>query len=152
MIATSSHHKTATDGHGSLLVLELLSLIVGVGAGLVGAAFRMALGGADRARNTLISWAHGSHWSGLLLVVTVITAAVALAAWLVTRFAPAASGSGIPHVEAVLRGETQQVPLRLIPVKFIGGLLAIGAGLALGREGPHRADGREYRQLRRSGL
>jgi CIC family chloride channel protein len=136
MIATSSHHKTATDGHGSLLVLGLLSSIVGVGAGLIGAAFRMALGGADRARNALISWAHGSQWSGLLLVVTVISAAVALAAWLVARFAPAASGSGIPHVEAVLRGETQQVPLRLIPVKFFGGLLAIGAGLALGREGP----------------
>ena len=92
MIATSSHDKTATDGHGSLLVLGLLSSIVGVGAGLIGAAFRMALGGADRARNALISWAHGSQWSGLLLVVTVISAAVALAAWLVARFAPAASG------------------------------------------------------------
>jgi hypothetical protein len=64
MIATSSHDKTATDGHGSLLVLGVLSAIVGVGAGLVGAAFRMSLAGADRARNTLISWAHGSQWSG----------------------------------------------------------------------------------------
>jgi CIC family chloride channel protein len=54
----------------------------------------------------------------------------------VRRYAPQASGSGIPHVEAVIHGELPQAPFRLIPVKFFGGLLAIGAGLALGREGP----------------
>jgi CIC family chloride channel protein len=39
-------------------------------------------------------------------------------------------------VEAVLHRELPQAPYRLIPVKFVGGLLAIGSGLALGREGP----------------
>src|SRR5262249_50195259 len=51
-------------------------------------------------------------------------------------FAPHASGSGIPHVEAVLRDQIPPAPLGLVPVKFFGGLLAIGSGLALGREGP----------------
>src|SRR5262249_16259068 len=63
-------------------------------------------------------------------------AATAFAAWLVHRYAPHASGSGIPHVEGVLNEEIPPAPPRLIAVKFVGGLSAIGAGLALGREGP----------------
>ena len=50
--------------------------------------------------------------------------------------AGASSGSGIPHVEAVLNEELPQAAFRIIPVKFVGGVLAIGSGLALGREGP----------------
>ena len=35
-----------------------------------------------------------------------------------------------------MNGELPQAPFRIIPVKFVGGVLAIGSGLALGREGP----------------
>jgi len=135
-LSEPGHDIEAADGRGSLLALALLSPIVGAGAGFLGALFLMALKRADAARNALIAWAHGEHWAGFVLVVAVIAAAAALAAWLVRRFSPAASGSGIPHVEAVLHGELPQAPFPLIPIKFVGGLLAIGSGLALGREGP----------------
>lgn len=36
----------------------------------------------------------------------------------------------------MLNEELPQAPFRIIPVKFIAGVLAIGSGLALGREGP----------------
>jgi CIC family chloride channel protein len=125
----------SADEPGSLLVLALLALVVGAAAGLLGAVFRLALAQADRLRDAAIALAHGQH-NGPLLVILACAAATALAAWLVREFSPHASGSGIPHVEAVLHEELPAAPYRLIPVKFFGGLLAIGAGLALGREGP----------------
>jgi chloride channel protein, CIC family len=128
--------RTADGGEG-LLMLAILTLVVGAGAGLIGAAFRLALEHGADWRNALIAWAaSGGSLAGFLLVTTASAAAVSIAAWLVCRFSPAASGSGIPYVEAVLRGEIPKAPFRLIPIKFVGGWLAIASGLALGREGP----------------
>jgi CIC family chloride channel protein len=124
------------EGHGSLLALALLALIVGAATGLVGAIFRLALAAADRFRGFAIGWAHGGRLAGFVLIVGGCAAAVALAAWLVRRFSPYASGSGIPQVEAILKDKLLPPPPRLLFVKFFGGLLAIGSGLALGREGP----------------
>jgi CIC family chloride channel protein len=109
--------------------------VVGGLTGLVCAVFRLALQQADRLRDVAIGWAHDQAFVGFVLIVGA-GAACALAAWLVRRFAPQATGSGIPHVELVLRQEVPPAPLVLLPVKFVGGLLAIGSGLALGREGP----------------
>jgi chloride channel protein, CIC family len=131
--------KPAVDvepGRTSLVALALLGPVVGAAAGIVGAVFRLALDQADRMRDALIAAAHGYEFAGFPLVLVVCATATAVAAWLVRRYSPHASGSGIPHVEAVLNGILKPAPIRLIPVKFIGGVLAIGSGLALGREGP----------------
>lgn len=123
------------SGRG-LLTLSLLSLLTGAATGLVCAIFRLALEWADRFRDALILVERPDHLLGLAIFVTLCAAAAAASAWLVRRFSIHATGSGIPHVEAVLHGLAPPAGLMLVPVKFFGGLLAMGAGLLLGREGP----------------
>lgn len=122
-----------------LFPLALISLLAGAITGLIGTLFRLALNQANDLRDAIVDWSHTgtlARLAGLALLVLLCAAATATAAWLVRRFAPRASGSGIPHVEAVLNENLPPAPFWLIPVKFVGGVLAIGAGLALGREGP----------------
>ena len=120
----------------NLSVLASLSLIAGGAAGLLAAVFRLALERADRFRDTALSWAHSYGIVGFFVILGVSAITTALAAWLVRCLSPHATGSGIPHVEAQLNGKWSGDPLLIIPVKFMGGLLAMGTGLALGREGP----------------
>lgn len=124
------------DERRGLLALAAMAVIVGAVTGCVGAIFRLLLVHADRLRDAMIIWAHGRPIWGFLIVVGTCAGATLVATWMVRRFSPHASGSGIPHVEAVLREEIPPAPIGLVPVKFFGGLLAIGSGLALGREGP----------------
>jgi CIC family chloride channel protein len=120
---------------GSWLTLMISAALVGVLAGLLGGTFRLALRGVEALRESYVtSGSHGA-WNAVLTVMS-CSAAAALAAWLPQRFAPSSAGSGIPHVEAVLRNRVLPPGLPIIPVKFLGGVLGIGAGLALGREGP----------------
>ena len=132
---SDSSRRSRLEPHG-LVALIALALVVGAAAGVVGAAFRASLDWADRFRNELIVSQRDEPVVGLLLLIGVCAAATLTAAWLVKRFSRHAAGSGIPHVEAVLKGQLPPAPYGLATVKFVGGVLAIGSGLALGREGP----------------
>ena len=70
----------------------------------------------------------------LPLIVGAVGAGAAV--YVARRFAPETAGSGIPHVKAVLHGMKPMLWQRVLAVKFLGGVMGIGVGLALGREGP----------------
>jgi chloride channel protein, CIC family len=130
-------HPVDSHGEGaeSLIGFVVAAALVGVLTGISAASFRLLLQQGARLRDGLAGWAHGS-WSGLVVVVLVCAAAAAVAAALVHRLEPHAEGSGIPRVEAVADGRVKPDRFRILPVKYIGGLLAISSGMALGREGP----------------
>jgi CIC family chloride channel protein len=110
--------------------------LVGFLAGIVAAFFRAVLALADTLRNGLTTWSQHFPLWGWILPILFSTGGVVLSVILVQRFAPETSGSGIPHLEAVLHRLRLLNWKRVLPTKFVAGALAIGGGLALGREGP----------------
>lgn len=118
------------------LMVLLMAAVVGTLAGLVGVMFEKAVSWVQYLRmDTLAGVAN--HWFLVWPLAFIASALLAMVGYyLVRRFAPEAGGSGIPEIEGALEELRPVRWWRVIPVKFIGGMGTLGAGMVLGREGP----------------
>ncbi|WP_035167476.1 ClC family H(+)/Cl(-) exchange transporter [Lentilactobacillus curieae] len=109
-------------------------ILIGIAAGTVVASFRYLI----EHLTSLFIWifAQGKTdflWFGLGLIMLI---AICLVNGWFLKTNPEIKGSGIPQVEGQLIGLFDYAFWPALWRKFVGGVLAIGSGLFLGREGP----------------
>ena len=105
-----------------------LSIIVGVLAGLAAVLFALCI---DRVSRLFF----GLEPSGLRLLL-VPTGVSIVTGVLLTRWFPDVRGSGVPQTEAAYHLNNGVIPGRVAFGKFLTGVLCVGSGHSMGREGP----------------
>lgn len=121
------------------LRLLLEGLAVGLGAGISISVFRYLLAGSEILRpviyhNLREAMADGQwQWLALYILSFII---IAYLLKLIVAREPMCTGSGIPQIKGILQGDMSMDWFSVLWSKIIGGVLAIGAGMSLGREGP----------------
>ncbi|WP_326907251.1 ClC family H(+)/Cl(-) exchange transporter [Sedimentibacter sp. MB31-C6] len=116
------------------LKLLIQGTIVGALSGLLIVFYRITLDKAELLRQNILNF----NIEKVLLVLLWFIILISLS-YIVGRLVksdPLISGSGIPQVEGILLKKIKINWFPLIVRKFIGGVISIGAGLSLGREGP----------------
>jgi CIC family chloride channel protein len=109
-------------------VFLALSIVVGVLAGLSAVAFSLAI---DRTSRMLFGFAPTG--ARLFLVPTLVSLVTGV---LLKWVFPGVRGSGVPQTEAAYHLDGGVIPARIAVGKFITGVLCVGSGHSMGREGP----------------
>ncbi len=119
----------------------MFTVVLGLAAGVAAVLFHLAIHWLyQHGIEALTRQTPGHFLVGSFLLVA---GTAAVAGGLLTRFCPAAAGSGIPQLKLAFWKDFGVVPWRAVWVKFVGGVLSVGGGSSLGREGPsvHLAGG-----------
>jgi CIC family chloride channel protein len=108
--------------------------VYGLAAGLAAVAFQQGMNALYRL--TFVQFSRMSATAFVVGSLVVIVTTSLIVGYLLNAFAPEASGSGIPQLKLAFWKDFGVVPWRVVWVKYIAGVLSIGGGCSLGREGP----------------
>lgn len=127
-------YNTLFHWHSFRLKLVLEGIGIGIITGLLIVMYRYALSKAG----LLVTEIYKAISINPMLILPWALALIIIGyiIGLMVKNEPMISGSGIPQVEGVLLRKLDMTWWRVILGKFIGGVLSIGSGLSLGREGP----------------
>jgi CIC family chloride channel protein len=112
----------------------LLTCLYGLAAGGISVAFQFCSGGLYSLALVRLSHASFPVFAGGTFVLMLMT--MLLVGFLLNAFCPDAAGSGIPQLKLAFWKDFGVVPFRVVWVKFVAGVLSLGGGVSLGREGP----------------
>lgn len=107
---------------------------VGIVASIVTMTYRLLIDVCGVLRDGMLAICAQSIW--LMLLWFILLLLIAISVGLLMHYAPMARGSGIPQVEGELSGLFDVEWISTIQAKFASGLMVIGSGLSMGREGP----------------
>jgi len=114
--------------------LLALTVISGGFCGLAAVAFHISIG---KVSDLLINRAQAApHFHWIYLTILTPTLGGLLAGLALHYWVPGAVGSGIPQVKFAYARHAGRVPMRDAIGKFVLGVVQIGSGASLGREGP----------------
>jgi H+/Cl- antiporter ClcA len=127
--------KSISQWQKDYLHLYMFGGVVGILSGFVVVLYRISLNMANSKRHDIFEKIrHGDMKLGFLTLVVFLISAFILAKLI--KKMPMIKGSGIPQVKGVLLRQWDFKWLSELLGKFFGGVLSIGSGLSLGREGP----------------
>jgi chloride channel protein, CIC family len=112
----------------------LISCVYGLSAGAAAVAFQLGIDLIYRVG--LVQLSKESKPVFLVGSLVVLVGTSLTVGWLMQTFGRDAAGSGIPQLKLSFWKDFGFVPIRVAWVKFLAGIISVGGGSSLGREGP----------------
>lgn len=114
--------------------LILDGILVGVLTGLSVVLFRVSIQKSEYFSEKIYAYIKSHLW--YIPILFLVLAVIGYVLGFIIKKEPMVRGSGIPQVEGVVLRKMSMTWWKVLIGKIIGGILSLGAGLSMGREGP----------------